>query len=278
MNTKFVNLIKTIITVGVLTIGATYIYADWSGPPGAPHGCPTEYPGCDIPINVSAKNQTKTGGIFASDITAVHTLGVGLTTFVNSADPQVKLQVNGKVGATAYCDQNGQNCLGPGGAGGGFWAQVNNSDRIQNTNTGRVDIQGKVKIAGGDPSRNKVLASNNEGVGSWKSLAELGVGSDFKGGCAAGYVVQSIDTTKTPPVTCVKLSNGTTGGGFFNWNFTLPGGGGGGSSYQTSCSTDNRDATCRFGYTRTALINCGTEMVNNVPTPKTYAICEPNNQ
>jgi hypothetical protein len=279
MNTKFLNLIKTIITVGVLTIGATYIYADWSGPPGAPTACPESTPGCNVPINESVTAQVKRAGLglwgrfYTKDKASI---GLADPTTMTTS---LTTQINGKVGADAYCDQAGNNCIiPPGGAGGGFWAQVNNSDRIQNTNPGRVDIQGKVKIAGGDPSRNKVLAANNEGVGSWKSLAELGVGGDFKVSCPTGQVIQSIDTSKTPPVTCVKLSNGSTGGGLFNWNFTLPGGGGGGSSYSTTCSTDNRDATCRVGYTRVQLVNCGTEMINNVPWPKTYAVCEPNNQ
>lgn len=280
---KIIQTIKIILTVAVLTIGTSYVLAaNWTAPTTAPPTCPDNTRGCDVPVNVSISNQLKLGGLgiggfFSTAGKAV--VGSSAPTIVDT----LKFKVDGKMGAEAYCDRDGNNCSVPpfGGTGGGsFWRQAGTSDRIENTNPGRVDILGKIKIIGGEPARNKVLTSNNEGVGNWKTLAELGVGSDFKVGCAAGEVIQAIDTSKTPPVTCVKLSTGGSGGGgFFNWNFNFGGfGGSGGSSYQTSCSTDNRDATCRAGYTRTAVINCGTEMVNNTPTPKTYAICEPTNQ
>ena len=59
------------------------------------------------------------------------------------------LDVEGRVGATEYCDNNGQNCKpitdlinggdGGGGVGGGYWTAVNGTD-IYNNNAGNVGI------------------------------------------------------------------------------------------------------------------------------------------
>lgn len=280
---KIIQTIKIILTVAVLTIGTSYVLAaNWTKPDYSPPTCPDNTRGCDVPVNVSISNQLKLGGLgiggfFSTAGKAV--VGSSVPTIVDT----LKFKVDGKMGAEAYCDRDGNNCsVPPFGAGGSsFWRQAGTSDRIENTNPGRVDILGKIKIMGGEPARNKILTSNNEGVGNWKTLAELGAVEGFTASCDPGEAIRAINLT-TREVLCSTIPNGGNGGsGIFQLVFNVLGGGGGGSggsSYQTSCSTDNRDATCRPGYTRTAVVNCGTEMVNNTPTPKTYAICEPNNQ
>ena len=282
---KIIQTIKIILTVAVLTIGTSYVLAaNWAPPifngtPFSPPTCPDGMPGCNVPINVGNVGQFKDGGLGTGGnlyTKAKATFGLANPLTMTQT---LTAQINGKVGADAYCDQLGNNCIvPPGGTGGSsFWRQAGTSDRIENTNPGRVDILGKVKIFGGDPGKNKILASNNEGVANWKSLAELGAVEGFTAECDPGEAIRSINF-KTKEVLCSSIpSGGNGGGGRFQLFFSTVGGGGG-SSYQTSCSVDNRDATCRWGYTRTAVIGCGTEMVNNVSTPKTYAICEPNNQ
>ncbi|MBP9856213.1 MAG: hypothetical protein KBC48_02845 [Candidatus Pacebacteria bacterium] len=282
---KIIQTIKMVLAVAVLTIGTTYVLAaDWTAPTVPPPGCPSGKPGCEVPLNVSIADQFKSGGLglggfFSTRGKTVIGHGTAAPTIVES----LKLKVDGKVGAEAYCDRDGNNCATPPfGAGGGssFWRQAGTSDRIENTNPGRVDILGKIKIIGGEPGRNKILASNAEGVANWKSLAELGAVEGFTAECDPGEAIRSINLS-TGAVLCSTIPNGGNGGGgLFQLIFNVVGGGtgSGGSSYQTSCSSDARDATCRRGYTRVSVANCGTEMVNNTPTPKTYAICEPNNQ
>src|SRR3989344_5580457 len=58
----------------------------------------------------------------------------------STPDGTLKLDVEGKVGATEYCDQNGANCktIASLGAGGGQWSISGNN--IYNANSGNVGI------------------------------------------------------------------------------------------------------------------------------------------
>ncbi len=56
---------------------------------------------------------------------------------------------------------------------------------IGTTNPGaKLEVNGQVKITGGTPAQNKVLASDNTGLASWKDLSELGGGG---GGSNGGW-------------------------------------------------------------------------------------------
>lgn len=79
-------------------------------------------PNAPAPINVSVANQVKAGGLSVGTsvggiFRAIYRMVVGgADNEVPSAD--LKLDVEGKVGATAYCDNNGQNCATPPLSGG----------------------------------------------------------------------------------------------------------------------------------------------------------------
>ncbi len=261
MNKKFIDTIKTIIIVAVLTIGGGYAYAIWIGPPdGIPPSCPPGWQGCDVPINEGTLTQTKRGGIFASDITAVHTLGVNLTTFVTNS--LIKLQVNGKVGADAYCDQLGNNCIiPPGGGGGGFWQQITGSQTIENTNTGKVKVNGRIIITGGKPFKNKVLTAVDEtGLARWRNIAELDI-PKLVVSCPTGQAINAINPDQTP--SCIDVNSGTvrnSGTGFLFIllsgavlaNILAPdpdpvSGGGGGGCRSGGCPYSSRTICVEYG-------------------------------
>ncbi|MCX6716875.1 MAG: hypothetical protein NTV72_03050 [Candidatus Taylorbacteria bacterium] len=64
MKTKLISTIKVVVLALILTLGITYLYA-WTGPTANP-------PDGNIaaPLNISSADQTKTGGITASGLTA----------------------------------------------------------------------------------------------------------------------------------------------------------------------------------------------------------------
>lgn len=96
-------LVTLFATVIVTTV--SIVYADWSAPTATPPNGNTP-----APVNVGNLPQDKKGvltlgglGVFGSALitpTGSYTLPTNLN-----------LGVNGKVGATAYCDQNGNNCV-----------------------------------------------------------------------------------------------------------------------------------------------------------------------
>ncbi|MES2409085.1 MAG: hypothetical protein V4509_02150 [Patescibacteria group bacterium] len=106
---------KTLITffIGLIIGSVSFSYAAWTAPTDTP-------PNGNVaaPINVSNLAQDKAGvlttgglGVFGSAL-ITSTAGYKLPT-------TLQLGVNGKVGATAYCDQNGNNCVATLGGGGG---------------------------------------------------------------------------------------------------------------------------------------------------------------
>ena len=212
MTKKYLNLAKIVVITALLTISASYIYADWSGPPGVPTACPDSTPGCNVPINEGVVAQVKRAGLglwgrfYTKDKASI---GLDDPTTMTSS---LKLQVNGKVGADAYCDQAGNNCIiPPGGADGGLWRAVPNTQMIENANNGKVRINGKIIITGGKPFKDKILVAQDEtGVARWRSLAELGVGN-LAVTCGAGKAIQDIKPDGSP--VCVSLSSGNTSSG-----------------------------------------------------------------
>ena len=76
----------------------------------------------DAPINVGSSSQYKEGalgieGIFRGYSNAIFDGSVGIGTATPSSG--LKLDVDGAVGATEYCDENGENCVESGGLEGG---------------------------------------------------------------------------------------------------------------------------------------------------------------
>ena len=100
LRTKF----KIFIGVGFLFFGlqAVFVLA-WSSPLDSPSTCDTGDPGCDPPLNISNVTQYKIGNI-----------AIGTTV----VSPGLNLDVEGRVGATEYCDNAGLNCIAAASLGG----------------------------------------------------------------------------------------------------------------------------------------------------------------
>ncbi|MDO8183573.1 MAG: hypothetical protein Q7T49_01125 [bacterium] len=287
MTKKFIDTIKIITLVAVLTIGGTYAYAIWQGPPaGTPPTCPPGYQGCDVPINEGAVAQIKQAGLglwgrfYTKDKASIGS-GDGPITIADV----LKLKVFGKVGAEAYCDQDGNNCIiPPGGGGGGFWQLVTGTQMIQNTNTGKVEVTGRIKIAGGRPEKGKVLAAiDNTGLARWRYLAELPGQSTLVVSCGAGKAIQDIKPDGTP--TCVNLQNQSTsnGNGFIfalltgamlnnllnsNDSNDAPTSSGGGG-----CQLAPAFGTCANGWQPTCVTPAVPTSLNNFATCQTRMCC-----
>lgn len=113
---NIIKSIKTVALVLVLAVGIGYVSA-WTTPTSAP-----PLGNATAPVNISSTGQVKAGSLGVSGLlrgygNAIFNGNVGIGTTANSAD--LKLDVEGKVGATQYCDANGANCVASGGLGGG---------------------------------------------------------------------------------------------------------------------------------------------------------------
>jgi hypothetical protein len=101
------NTIKPIIIGLLVAVGVSYVSA-WTGPTGT---APTN--NVAAPINLSATSQTKTGPLWAAGLFSssggyvAGNLGVGAVT--NSGT--LRVDVEGQLGATHYCDNAGNNCV-----------------------------------------------------------------------------------------------------------------------------------------------------------------------
>jgi hypothetical protein len=131
----------------VVLATASSVFAVWSDPTDVPPNANTA-----APLNTGATTQTKTGGLWAASmgtdngfcigvdcITAWSEAGGSSTWSTNGShvyynggnvgigdttpDGSLKLDVEGQVGATQYCDQNGANCTAAAALGGGGGTQ-----------------------------------------------------------------------------------------------------------------------------------------------------------
>ena len=121
----FIKTVKIIIFALVVTLGVNYVFA-WTGPSEAPTGG-----NVPAPINVSASEQTKQGifnlvnDFFVGGNAYIdQLLGIGTQSISTGTDPSpdgqaLSLDVEGAVGASYYCDQDGNNCVAGDALGGG---------------------------------------------------------------------------------------------------------------------------------------------------------------
>jgi len=99
-----------VIVAGILVLSVTSFVSAWTAPTAVP-------PADNIaqPLNVSSTGQLKAGGL------SLNTLAPGAANALlipygkigfgdNTPDGSLKLDVEGPIGATTYCDQNGANC------------------------------------------------------------------------------------------------------------------------------------------------------------------------
>ena len=98
--------IKILIIMALVVVGVGVVQASWTGPTATAPANNTS-----APINVSTVTQEK-GGIFGSK--GFYSLGTGWFSTTTRAAPwppaNLTLGINGAVGATQYCDDNGANC------------------------------------------------------------------------------------------------------------------------------------------------------------------------
>jgi hypothetical protein len=112
---KIIEFAKIAITVAVLAIGTSYALADWTAPRYSPPTCPAGDAGCDAPINVSRPSQVKAGGLglggaFTTKGKTILSHGQNEPTIADN----LRTKIYGRVGAKAYCDEEGNNCIVPG--------------------------------------------------------------------------------------------------------------------------------------------------------------------
>jgi len=113
------NTIKVITLALILSVGVSYALAQWTGPSTLPPPDPSSV-NTPAPINVSSDSQSKVGNFdVQSTLSAINAIFTG-TVGIGDATPDsgLLLDVEGKVGATDYCDQNGSNCTAASALGG----------------------------------------------------------------------------------------------------------------------------------------------------------------
>ena len=114
-----IETIKILIIMALVVVGVGVVQAAWSSPKATPPADNTP-----APINVGVIKQEK-DGIFGSK--GFYSLGTGwfsTTTRASWPPANLTLGINGAVGATQYCDDNGANCKTMTELGGGSTGSV----------------------------------------------------------------------------------------------------------------------------------------------------------
>ena len=121
MKLKIVRGLKLLSLSLLIGLTTSAVFA-WTSPTAAPTGGNTP-----APLNVSSASQTKAGSLrlggvrtsLSSYINFASTADLTATPYGTTNFNALALAVNGKVGATEYCDQYGENCTNTLGGGGG---------------------------------------------------------------------------------------------------------------------------------------------------------------
>jgi len=97
-----------------------------------------------------------------------------------------------------------------------FWVDtdsISSSNKLNwNTVDNRLEVTGKVKIDDGSQGVDKILTSDNSGIGTWKSL---GTGPT---GCASCIsMVSNVSTSSMTWGSCADTCRNMTTGGFTDW-------------------------------------------------------------
>ena len=134
------NLTKFLLLVIAFTfaLSINYIFAAWTGPIQAPPGGNTP-----TPVHIGTTNQVKDGGLGLNALSVFgngyfqNNVGIGTVNPSAGGEQNLKLDVEGAVGAKYYCDENGNNCSSaPFGGGGGGWVEV-----TSDTNDFNIDCE-----------------------------------------------------------------------------------------------------------------------------------------
>lgn len=90
---------KVLIIVLSLSVGVSYVFADWAPPLTSPPSCPVGDPGCDAPVNVGTVAQIKDGDLTVDAFAALlnsyfaQKLGIGIVPSASSPALEVAGQV-----------------------------------------------------------------------------------------------------------------------------------------------------------------------------------------
>lgn len=175
MKTFISKNIKLLALSLVIGLSVSYVGA-WTGPTAAPTGGNTP-----APINVGSTEQVKTGTLkvtgFRSFLPAYINYGASIDLNTKPAAFQtLSLGVNGKVGASQYCDINGENCSASAGgvscSGGVFSGSVTNLGSASILVSSGINASSypyaSVAITGGDFSKKWRVETQNVG-GVWNA-------------------------------------------------------------------------------------------------------------
>lgn len=115
MKTQIFSALKSLTVVTLLITGVAYAQVWNPAPPSPPVG------NTPAPVNVGGSFQRKLGALDVAGVLtgtrAIFSDRIGIRDA--APDPGLLLDVEGRVGATAYCDQNGANCVTASVLGGG---------------------------------------------------------------------------------------------------------------------------------------------------------------
>jgi len=170
------NSLKKAVVVGTILVSSAFVFQvsaqTWANPACAPTGCNTP-----TPINVSGTAQTKAGNFI-----------LGGRMEVKNTAPQLWLnendQTSASLGLWRFLGWEGNIHLYRNlSATKDFATQsrvisilgANNNIGLGVVPTTKLDVDGQVKIRGGAPGLNKILASDADGLASWKTKEEVGI-------------------------------------------------------------------------------------------------------
>lgn len=177
--------LKTLLLALLLAVGVSYASAAYSPAPASPPTCTDlTIPGCNPPINVSTITQSKAGRLdVANTLSAINGIFTGKVGIGDvTPDGTLKLDVEGKVGATEYCDQNGANCIKAGTGTGGLQTRVSGTCAV-GSSIRAIGADGAVTCemddAGGGGASTIILKKS-----AWANCGGAAVAT-----CPAGYKV-----------------------------------------------------------------------------------------
>ncbi|MDQ5889626.1 MAG: hypothetical protein QG609_119 [Patescibacteria group bacterium] len=170
------NSLKKTVVVGTIFISSVFALQasaqTWANPACAPTGCNTP-----TPINVSGTAQTKAGNFI-----------LGGRMEVKNTAPQLWLnendQTSASLGLWRFLGWEGNLHLYRNlSTTKDFATQsrvisilgANNNIGLGIEPTTKLDVNGQIKIRGGAPGLNKILASDADGLSTWKTKEELGI-------------------------------------------------------------------------------------------------------
>jgi len=114
-----IQVAKIAVIAFILSVGVSYVFADWTPPQNTPPTCPTGQAGCDAPIHVGAAGQTKRGNFIIESLNSAGQVLANALVILNGkvgigvANPTTKLQVSSS-GADGILLSRDTNTTSPG--------------------------------------------------------------------------------------------------------------------------------------------------------------------